>query len=265
MKKISPGNIALIMLLLCTAVASYGQAVSNSGIDQLSHHTEEWISPLKGEVLEIVQTSTADFRGNFVMNYDHRGQLKAVEERKKDQGFYRKIKYEYDGRGRRTHGKAYSARDAHLVTWEYTYDGSSRPMEMYYDGKLSETYTYDAMGRLFQVETKNYNQTVTTTTGLYSYNDKGQIEELKVYLDGVLVADCYYAYYENGDINYFRKSKVQSGTANEYTFTYEYDEMGNWVKRSIELYFIDNDKPDEMKLIRTSDYQCTIIYRQEGR
>jgi hypothetical protein len=260
-KTIKTGVLMFAIFLTTASTSALGQSISNTRIDQLSHHTDERISPLRGNVSQIVQTCKTDFRGNYVLTYNRQAKLIEVEERTKEQKFYSKIKYQYDNVGRRTKGSSYSKTNSLRVFWEYKYDATPHPLEMYYDNKLYDTYSYDSTGNLIKVETKNHNQTVTTTVGDYTLNDAGQPSELKIYLEGKLVANCSYQYFENGDIMSYRKDKVNGNSGNEYYFRYEYDTKGNWIKRTVDLFYIDNNKPEEPKYIRTNEHTRTITYR----
>lgn len=248
------------ILLVSVALGCRGQSITGTGIDQISHYTDERINPLKGIVKRVEQIAPEDLRGNYILEYDKNGLLVRVDERKKDQNLYRYIVYEYNNKGQRTKGSIYSPRNNFLVSFDYRYNNEGARIAHYYNDKISESYNYDDQGHLINVVKTNYNKEITISTIEYTVNELGKPLASTTYLERDLFSEGLYGYYDHGYIQYFRKINPRLKSAQEYFFEYEFDAQGNWIRRTIYQYLIHDETPDERKLIRKREFTRKITY-----
>jgi hypothetical protein len=80
---------------------------------------------------------------------------------------------------------------------------------------------------------------VPTYHNVYTYNEKGLPESLKVYNSstGVMTAIYSYTYNSNGDRMTAHQETFADGDKRDYRFEYEFDKTGNYIKM---VYYKDN-------------------------
>lgn len=195
-------------------------------------------------------------RSRYVTTYDAGRRLATVVLDVDDEPIGQTV-YRYDDEGRLTEEVTVDAEGAETrrVTYErdgagnvvrqvdYTDGAVSRRFENVYDaeGGLIEQRSYDEEGRLYEVET----YTVPDLEHDYvSYDEEGEVEATGSVVeteDGTVswvefgpdgeVAESYaFAYDENG-LQIERRDVYGEDAADVYSYAYELDEYGSWVRR----------------------------------
>jgi len=166
-----------------------------------------------------------------------------------------------DGQGRIITEISYTAGKAETKTYEYDVNGNMLSW-MATPSNKKTVYTYDDRDRVIK---SVYSSETFEYTTVYTYNNKGKtlvIDKNETNKDGVLV-NHYIKEYREGMI----RSSEEVGQGKN-TFTYEFDDEYNWVKR-----FKNGSKyPDD---VRTINYyknfndpdliQATIIKNKYGK
>lgn len=132
-------------------------------------------------------------------------------------------------------GKYHLNEDADVIRLDYkTTDGRYN---------WSESYAYDGSGNLIEVK-RFKTEEVIDTKELYTFNDKGNVKESEFHRDNKLVAKNNYKYDEEDNYN-----ELNFGDSVMYTYKYNYDEKGNWIKKIV----FENDNPSGI-LLREIEY-----------
>ncbi len=134
-------------------------------------------------------------------------------------------------------------------TGKYELDGDGTPVKLNYktnDGRYnwSETYKYNSQGKITEIEHFNA-ENVLTSKEVYKYNDSGLLIESELYKDKKLVSKNTYKNNEDGS----NIELTYSGDSSVYTYMYNYDAKGNWVKKIV----FENNNPSGI-LIREIEY-----------
>ena len=113
----------------------------------------------------------------------------------------------------------------------YKYDDKGNLIEWYYyelhDG-LAATYKYDAKGNLIEEISYSHAGVGNTT---YKYDAKGNKIEENSYFIGLLDRKYTMKYDAKGNLIEGNSYEADGSLDYKYTFKYEFDEKGNWIKR----------------------------------
>jgi len=200
--------------------------------------------------------------------YDDKGQ-RIEQFRVSDGGNYQeRITYAYNAAGQLTETAAYYSgklNDKHLKTYnaagalvkeesfnvaapgqnstvEYSYDKSGREIEKNIDTSIlwSKVQTqYDSAGRVAQRTTlMGYKQPDVWQSHapeagrvVFRYNDRGQVLEEATYgLDESLARKAVFTYDKDGKLT--EEAHISGTKPGDWKVSYEYDSVGNWVKRT---------------------------------
>jgi YD repeat-containing protein len=178
--------------------------------------------------LDSKNTYKYDDKGNLVEKneYDADGNLD-------DKDTY---KYKYDDKGNLIE-KIHDNTDVGKYTYKYDYKGNIIEENQYYsDGNLYLKSIYNDKGNMIEEDCyfsyntytrDNKGNEIKNDSGItykatYKYNDKGNMIEMNKYYP---YGGCWGTKYDN-------KGNGTSGSFSnwEYTYKYEYDEQGNWIK-----------------------------------
>ena len=121
--------------------------------------------------------------------------------------------------------------------WEYDKYGNQTKRDLYkylsngdFDTKLTLKYEYDRKGRI----TGNYrfsNDTVISYKSLFEYKKRGKEKIAFIYLHGKDFSNKEVTVY-NKKNNIKAEKKYRNGKIDyQITYTYKYDEKGNWIER----------------------------------
>ena len=166
-----------------------------------------------------------------------------ITEKKGEQAYYDKedkptIKKAllYDNKGKMIELVEYTKEGNRRSSYKYVYDAAGNNTELVYfreDGTMgSKTlWTYDAKGNVTanSIETPGY----ATSYKRYTYDSKGNRTE-ETWLDGNMQVTFRFvrSYDEKGNVTEEIKYKGDNNPRDKTTWKYEYDNQGNWIKKT---------------------------------
>jgi hypothetical protein len=137
----------------------------------------------------------------------------------------------------------YYLRDTLIGYSKNTYTGNNLTEVKFFDSKndtlfMSVVYNYDQDGNRIKFQTFNYKN----EPGGYrefSYTAEGFLEHVRAYSETGEMTQLYdYTYNDQGDrIAELNNENIAKEVTIDYTYKYEYDKKGNWVKC---VFYIDN-------------------------
>lgn len=135
------------------------------------------------------------------------------------------------------------------------------------DPSVIEKITYDENGDVnYRCKVKEYKKNGKLVEEI-SYDSDGNVKMVRRYSDEKMILDSvvddlvkYWEYNQKGDVVYWSWGKdmydYSRGTGIDFHYSYEYDEKGNWIKRT--LYRGRHDEDEE-----PDHSECTPVYIQE--
>jgi len=130
-------------------------------------------------------------------------------------------------------GSAYYLNDTLQANVKYKYEGNNLIEAIAYN-PLNDTvfmsikYEYDPNGYIKKIQTFNY-KGGPQGYSIRNRNEDGQEVQIQGYTkDGKLISQTDYTYNEKGERITHHQQNFTTGVVIDYTFTYEYDKMGNY-------------------------------------
>ena len=184
----------------------------------------------KGNLIEMIGYS------NYTFKYDDKGNRMEENYYNADGILSGKVNYNYDDKGNRIEENYYNAdgilsgkntykyddKGNQIEGNNYKVDGSGLDLHLRLSGKY--TYKYDKKGN--QIENNKFNADgILFGKYTYRYDDKGnEIEKNDYNADGSLYHKETYKYDDKGN-------KIEVNGYSNYTYKYEFDAKGNWIKK----------------------------------
>lgn len=173
----------------------------------------------------------------FSFKYDEKGNHVESNKFNSDGKLEEKATYTYDGKGNKIEASYYL--DSSLYFREtYAYDNKGNIIELnsyYSDSSLEfrETYTYDDKGNKIELNKYNSNNSLESRE-TYKYDEKGNLTEKYMFR-----LKTTFNTGENDADSKEKKNENQYNGINDdgnlemaFTYKYDYDEKGNWIKKT---------------------------------
>ncbi len=191
---------------------------------------------------EVVETRT----------YDANGRITEERFTAADDAPLYTARYTFDGKGRKKERGVYAPNETLRTKREFKYDdkedlieraeydadGSPRSRDIYaYDGRnVSERTTFNAKGSLVDRWT-------------YAYDENGnKREETRYFTDGSIDTRYVYTLDEKGNRIETAKFNAKGDAAGKERHAYEFDSIGNWIKRTTARIIDNTDKSESEPL-----------------
>lgn len=134
-------------------------------------------------------------------------------------------------------------------TGKYELGEGDKPTKLNYktnDGRYNwtETFKYDENGNIIEVEHYRTENAIDSKE-IYNFNDEGYLNSSELHKDGKLITKNTFKTDEDGS----RIKMTYGADSSVYTYIYNYDSKGNWVKKIV----FENDNPSGI-LIREIEY-----------
>lgn len=134
-------------------------------------------------------------------------------------------------------------------TGKYELDDNGIPTKLNYktnDGRYnwSESYQYNSKGKISEIEHFNA-EGILVSKEIYKYDENGYLKESELYKNKKLISKNIYKNDEEGS----NTELIYSGDSTIFTYMYNYDAKGNWVKKIV----FENNNPSGI-LIREIEY-----------
>ncbi|AWH86703.1 hypothetical protein HYN59_17025 [Flavobacterium album] len=173
--------------------------------------------------------------------YDSNGNLKGENLYLGSEYVQVKNLYEYDGQNRKISESRYS-KDKPLYTMTYGYDGKNVTKKETTDGKgvvlNSEKSSYDKKGNLVKRYTID-NSDKSEVMDSYTYDSKGNVTSWTMTRNNAPEMRVVYKYDGHNNATAVKTVNGKGEIIDDRTYTYEYDDKGNWTKKTVTL----NNKP----------------------
>ncbi len=141
--------------------------------------------------------------------------------------------YIVDADGKIINKVLYKIYDTVRVYGKCKYEGENPVLFTAYDAITDSTlmsieYAYDQNGNITKTQTLN-NRNEPTDYTLWNRDAKGNLVKVQYFtIDGKLIAQFDYAYNNKGERISQHQQNFSTGVVIDYTFTYEYDKIGNY-------------------------------------
>jgi antitoxin component YwqK of YwqJK toxin-antitoxin module len=172
--------------------------------------------------------------------------------------------YSYDANGNLANKVSYRSDNFEMNKWVYAHDShGNKTEEKYFDAgslKTRFTYEYDERGNV--IKSVSYKEDGSVEySGMYKYDDKNRRTEIVI--DGPTgLGDRrrVYRYNEKGHLSEEILYASNKSVEDRKVYVYEFDQKGNWVKRTTSIWTMNSGKlqPESNQIT-----QRTISYYSE--
>jgi len=197
---------------------------------------------VRGNIITPEDRKTTPFGYGFLEQYNPSGTIKRCESfnEKNEVTDYCIVEAE----GKKIFKAEYFYRDTVRFYTQNTYSGNNLIRAKLFNNQndtllMSVEYEYDKNDNCTKFQRFNYKNTPGTYSE-YSYTNKGVLEHSKNYsADGKMTALWDYTINDKGELIAQHQENFVNGVIIDYTFKYEYDKKGNWIK----MVFYKDNKP----------------------
>jgi len=178
--------------------------------------------------------------------------IKSGNESPVNKSTFSKIEYFYDNSGNLILKKETEPSNSSQSIDSIFYDAQNRPIKIlsYYNDIIDfQVLNYDSNGNILQLATGDSEDGLMEKT-IYSYeNNQLTIEEWELYTDNQPDGKVIY-YYEGGNEVKTVETESDGSVTNTTDTTYEFDQKGNWIKKTM----IDSDDGNIYIVTRKIEY-----------
>ncbi len=254
----------LLIISGCTYTKKYDNNIDNDlvapelkgKVKQISNFKYEAVDKFgKIEKGEIIQDSSYHYGNNYIIKFNEKGdeiEINNYNSNSEGSLFYKVIN-KYDETGNRIEENWYKSDGSLDRKYIYKYDEKGNIIEekkYYSDGNMAWGYSdkYNEKGKKIKRKFYDKHNGSLSSKGTYSYNEKGNMIEFKVYEpDGSLSFKSTFRYDEKG--NRIEENVYKSDGSLLQKITYKYNEKGNRIEENV------------YKSDRSLDFKITLKYK----